>query len=371
MSVLSGEDQFALAQQHQNFKDFTFFAYYNAGVVAHAEGNFTKSNKYFNQALKEQHNTKEIYFIKRTFEQLITNYFRLDNIDKAAEYFSLMRSEYPEYKENSSTISAISLYQKKQYLPAMQLLLKQIDAEINERRLFVKHAVQATSQLNSKNIIELDKKILKKTINIQELNLEKEQSEKRSIYLVLLLALMLFIGLSIFSYYLFKTRKYFKYHARIDYLTGVYNRRYLFEKGEKALANFSSKNREISLFLIDIDNFKHINDSNGHAVGDIAIKFVVEQCKNNLTSNIIVGRLGGDEFLVILPGYTQAAAKLIAEKIRLQVCNSYVEAISPLPLSLSIGVVSCRKFSTLDKAIAEADRLLYQAKERGRNIVVD
>jgi diguanylate cyclase (GGDEF)-like protein len=365
------KQMFALAQQQKAFNDFTFFAYFNAGIVAYAEGKVTQSNIHFAQALKERHNTKETFFIKRTLEQLIINNFHLSNVEKAADYLLLLQSNFPKYETTSSAINAFSNYRDKQYLPAMQLLLKQIDHEIKERRLFVKNAVQATSLLNSQNLIELDKKILQKTIEIQELNLSKEQTDKRSIYLVLVIAIMLFIGLSIFSYYLFKTRKIFKKHARIDYLTGVYNRRYLFEKGEKALVNFASSNRDISLFLIDIDNFKHINDTNGHAAGDIAIKYVVEQCKNKLTDSAIVGRLGGDEFLVILPGYAQAAARKVAETIRLQVCNSHIEAISPLPLSLSIGVVDCKNFGTLDDVIAEADRLLYQAKERGRNIVID
>jgi diguanylate cyclase (GGDEF)-like protein len=362
---------FTLAHEQPAFKDFNFFSYFNAGLVAQAEGDFSQSNENFTMALKEQRNTNEVYFVKLTFEQLISNYFRLNNIEQATAYLSLLQTSYPEHKIQLSNVNAFVYYKNQQYMPAVQTLIKKIDNEINERRLFVKHAAQATSLLNSQSIIELDKKILEKTIKIQELNLAKEQTEKRSIYLLLIIAFIFFIGLSIFSYYLFKTRKFFKFHARIDYLTGVYNRRYLFEKGDKTLTKFSATNQNVALFLIDIDNFKKINDTNGHSAGDVAIKFVVEQCKKTLSNKAIIGRLGGDEFLVILPGYTLEKAKNVAEKIRVQVCNSNIKEIKPLPLSLSIGVVLCNHFTNLEEAIADADRLLYLAKERGRNIVVD
>ncbi|MDG1753214.1 MAG: GGDEF domain-containing protein [Thalassotalea sp.] len=249
-------------------------------------------------------------------------------------------------------------------------MYEQIDHERNERRLFLKHAVQSTALLNSQSLTELDKTLLEKTIEIQELNIEKAKTDKNTIYLFLVFALFLILGVSVFSFYLFKTRQYFKYHARTDYLTGVFNRRFLFEEGERALNDMRLKNVKVSILLFDIDNFKSINDTKGHYAGDLAIKLVVEKCQENLPKNSIIGRLGGDEFLVILKNKDQNSARKIAEKIRMDIHQAYLAEIDPVALSVSIGVICCQEQKNLDEAIADADHLLYQAKEKGRNVVV-
>lgn len=364
------DEMFTLAKQQPSFKDFLFFAHYNAGFLASAKGEIKKSAHSYSLAITEQGNTQERYFIKSAYEVNIINYFRLEEIEQALQLVKELKEKFPEHQVKSNIVNAFIAYQKGEYPTAIAKLFEQIDHEQNERLLFLKHAVQSTALLNSKNITELDKKLLEKTVKIQELNIQQEQSEKQTVYLYLAFAFVLIIGVSIFSFYLFKTRQYFKYHARIDYLTGVFNRRFLFEEGKRVLNDLRSKNIEVSILLFDIDNFKRINDTKGHYAGDLAIKLVVEKCQVNLPKGAIIGRLGGDEFLVILKSTQLSTAAKIAEKIREDINQAYLADIDPIALSVSIGVVCFHKQNNLDEAIADADNLLYQAKEKGRNIVV-
>lgn len=364
------DEMFMLAEEQKTFQDFLFFAHYNSGLLALAKGDIKQSANAFSKALIEQENTQERFFIKSAYEVNISNYFRLDEIDKAHRLFTQLKTKFPEHQIKSNLVNAFAAYQQGDYSAAIAKMYQQIDHEKNERRLFIKHAVQSTALLNSQNISELDKKLLEKTIEIQHLNIEKAQSDKHTIYLFLVFALILFLGVSAFSFYLYKTRQYFKHHARVDYLTGVFNRRFLFEKGEHALKDMRLKKYDVSILLFDIDNFKSINDTKGHYAGDLAIKLVVEKCQANLPKNSFIGRLGGDEFLVVLKHANQEQACEIAEQIRADINEAYFAEIAPIELTVSIGVVSCQEQKNLDEAIAEADNLLYQAKEEGRNRVV-
>ncbi len=363
------KEMFILANEQKSFVDFLFFANYNAALLAQAEGNIKQSSAYFIAALKEKNNTQENFFIKQALEQLIINFFRTGEVEQAQYYLSVLRIDYPTYALDSFALKALTKYNNKEYMGTVELLFERIDHEINERRLFIKHATQATALLNSQNIFALDKKLLKKTVEIQELQLSKEQAEKNNVYLLLLFALILFSGLAIFSYYLFKTRQDFIFHAHTDYLTGVYNRRYLFKQSNKIANDALLNDENVFILLLDIDHFKNINDTKGHYAGDMAIKYVVQQCQVYLPSQAYIGRLGGDEFLMVIPNKTKEFAIEIAEKIRKSVMNNELDILQPLPLSVSIGVVNCSKQESLDETIAEADRLLYQAKKSGRNLV--
>lgn len=363
------KEMFTLANEQKSFIDFLFFANYNAALIAQAEGNIKKSNDYFIAALKEKNNTEESFFIKQAFEQLIVNFFRTGKVEQAQHYLSVLKIDYPTYAQDSFTLKAFTKYNNREYMETVKLLFERIDHEINERRLFIKHATQATALLNSQNIFALDKKLLKKTVEIQELQLAKQQAEKNNVYLLLLFALILFFGLTIFSYYLFKTRQDFIFHAHTDYLTGVYNRRYLFKKSTKITNDALLNDENVFILLLDIDHFKNINDTKGHHAGDMAIKFVVQQCQVYLPSQAYIGRLGGDEFLMVIPNKTKEFVIEVAENIRESVMNNALDILQPLPLSVSIGVVRCSKQDSLDETIAEADRLLYQAKKSGRNFV--
>ncbi len=153
-----------------------------------------------------------------------------------------------------------------------------------------------------------------------------------------------------------------------DFLTGCNNRRSFFEIAERQIAISSRHNRPISILMLDIDNFKKINDKFGHGVGDAALKFITECCENELRKSDVLARLGGDEFVILLPETNIDDAFTISERIRKKITEvTSQEAAGLPPLSISGGLITLVKGETIFKALEIADYLLYQAKKNGRN----
>ena len=160
--------------------------------------------------------------------------------------------------------------------------------------------------------------------------------------------------------------------ARVDYLTDVYNRRAIEELGTRAIASARRHGVPLALQVVDIDHFKRINDELGHAAGDLALVRAVERIRECLRAEDVLGRLGGEEFIVLMPNSDGASATAAAERIR--------EAFSARPLdlrgqsrkvTLSIGVAvlapADRLFSQL---LQRGDRAMYAAKHAGRDLVM-
>ncbi len=160
--------------------------------------------------------------------------------------------------------------------------------------------------------------------------------------------------------------------AHVDYLTGVNNRGHFVELAEVELARAIRYESEMSIFMLDVDFFKRINDSHGHQVGDRLLKTLAEVCRQTLREIDIVGRVGGEEFAVVLPETRITVAMEVAERLRAAIANTKVPMESGLPIqfSVSIGVASLiSKDDNLDVLFSQADKALYEAKNTGRNKV--
>lgn len=157
--------------------------------------------------------------------------------------------------------------------------------------------------------------------------------------------------------------------ANIDDMTGLYNRRYFMESAKAEWSRFRRYDRPLSLLLIDIDLFKTVNDRYGHAVGDEAIKNVAACLLNGRRMSDSVGRLGGEEFAILMPETDVAAAGVVAERIRESVAALDMTAHrAHYSLTISIGLVGAtRAMSALDILFKTADDALYAAKSKGRN----
>jgi diguanylate cyclase len=161
-----------------------------------------------------------------------------------------------------------------------------------------------------------------------------------------------------------------KIEANTDHLTGLLNRRGL-DMIYPKLAHHSSTNRGWALLCFDIDHFKQINDSHGHAVGDDVLKYVTEKVGSNLRPNDLFARLCGDEFAIVLCNIDRYEAKRIAQRCRILVAESGVElAGRTVKACISIGAIRMLDHSDIDLILDEADKALYAAKSGGRNKVV-
>lgn len=159
-----------------------------------------------------------------------------------------------------------------------------------------------------------------------------------------------------------------KARSRIDHMTGLLNREAFFE----AMKTGRSRIETGALLVIDADHFKAINDTFGHGVGDRALKLIAFALHNVTRKDDLVGRIGGEEFCVFLPGASGETGMRVAQRIRAEVENTTFHTIEYQvhPLTISIGVAFAQKNETNSQVLSRADHCLYMAKQRGRNRVV-
>ncbi|MCG7499200.1 GGDEF domain-containing protein [Vibrio sp. Of7-15] len=159
--------------------------------------------------------------------------------------------------------------------------------------------------------------------------------------------------------------------SEIDELTGIYNRRSFTSSLSKSLERFHSEQRSFSLLMIDIDRFKRINDSIGHSSGDDVINHVVSIFQSELAPTHCIGRLGGEEFSVILDGTTPLNALCVAEKIRAKIEKSPCKTGEyTVQATVSIGVTGVLKNDDdIKNLLSRADKAMYHSKTSGRNRV--
>ncbi len=159
--------------------------------------------------------------------------------------------------------------------------------------------------------------------------------------------------------------------ATTDALTGLANRRHFLAQMEKELARLQRFGEPAALLMLDLDHFKWINDGHGHAAGDAVLKVFAETLRETLRKVDLAGRLGGEEFAILLPGTDIQAAYLFAERLREQVAGMAVSVGGQtLRVTVSVGIgVLTRNDTSADTVLARADKALYRAKAGGRDRV--
>ena len=155
-----------------------------------------------------------------------------------------------------------------------------------------------------------------------------------------------------------------------DELTQIYNRRYMVKQLNLRIKEASRYKYPLSVIMVDIDDFKRINDTFGHLNGDKVLHLVASELVNNSRTTDLVGRYGGEEFIIILPSTEFKGAKLVAEKIRDAVRNISFDFLpESRQLTVSLGVADYDYNMTGDKLLEKADEMLYKAKTNGKDRV--
>lgn len=158
--------------------------------------------------------------------------------------------------------------------------------------------------------------------------------------------------------------------ARTDNLTGAYNSRAFYELAETEMKRARRYGRPFTMAYIDLDNFKLVNDSKGHAEGDQVLSVVARILRDNIRETDVVARLGGDEFAAMFIETDEVQTGVIVEKLRSKL--DQVMTDGGWPITFSIGAITYHRIlpSSVQEMITAADRLMYQAKERGKNQAV-
>lgn len=168
--------------------------------------------------------------------------------------------------------------------------------------------------------------------------------------------------------------------VNFDYLTGALTRRALVERGARLVSQLQESGTPFSVAMLDVDHFKRINDVHGHAQGDLVLKQLAQLVARLLRRDDLFGRLGGEEFAMILPGATRETSMIVAQRIREQLGNTLFTAdgVDKVRVTLSIGMVSVAgraatappgTADVLEKLLSKADAALYEAKAQGRDRV--
>jgi two-component system, cell cycle response regulator len=161
--------------------------------------------------------------------------------------------------------------------------------------------------------------------------------------------------------------------AITDPLTGLYNRRYLESHLSHMIEHYVNRGKVLSVLALDVDFFKAINDTYGHDAGDKVLQELATRLKDNTRSIDLCCRVGGEEFIVVLPGTDIATSEKIAERLRRSIASRSFAAgaAQPVPVTISIGMAALEGMEDgLDRLLKRADSALYAAKRQGRNRVV-
>ena len=199
--------------------------------------------------------------------------------------------------------------------------------------------------------------------------LGKKANEASRLWIILLLTLLAFIGFV--TYRIKRSQLRFMKLARRDGLTGIFNRQHFVNEADRHLQYCRKSARDACLVLLDLDHFKVVNDTYGHAVGDRVLKRAVAACQAHLRSTDVFGRLGGEEFGMLLPECTLDQVLARVEQMRISVATvSAGDEAASVPISASFGVSTVATSGyDLRQLMMDADDALYRAKDEGRNRV--
>ena len=222
----------------------------------------------------------------------------------------------------------------------------------------VKEKIHEISLLDQKNkVLELENQIIESAAEKKQILI--------SLLVIAVLSLVCWGALTKRAQYRLKDR------AEHDELTGIFNRYYFNELASSSLKYCAKTEQDVSLILFDLDNFKKINDTYGHTVGDWVLVKTIQTCKKLCRKNDIIGRFGGEEFTILLPGCNEKKALQLAEKYRQAIFDiSTRETGYDFQISASFGICpTLTESNTLQEVIKAADQAMYNAKRSGRNQV--
>jgi diguanylate cyclase (GGDEF)-like protein len=148
-------------------------------------------------------------------------------------------------------------------------------------------------------------------------------------------------------------------------VTGLYNRRYFMEMAESAFAHAQWFGQSLVALMIDVDLFKQINDTHGHAVGDRVLADLARCCREHIRSDDIAGRYSGDEFIIMIPGTTSLRAAQIAARLTGPSARITGSDGVPVAFTVSVGVAESTHCRDLPALLARADQAMYEAKRAG------
>lgn len=362
---------YKMAAENPIHQDFVFFAAFNEGLVASRQMDYPSAILAFEKAIENEDKTNEVYFVNHARLLLSEALLTTQQYEKAAKVISTLNNESFTREINKIRFDALKDFSKQDYRNITGHLLA-LDKIWNKRLVsFIEQQRVITLREHDAEITLYENKILAQKLAISELELEQETAKNRITTLTIMLGLVVLGCLLFLIYQLIKSKRLFKSKSETDFLTGIANRTFMIEQGERLLKTISKQSKSFSVILFDLDNFKSINDTHGHDAGDTVLKTVTKITQQLLREKDLFGRIGGEEFLILLPAINMEGTIDIANRIRTEISNTdIVVASASLKCSVSVGVACLREDKSLTQLITDADKALYEAKRTGKNKVV-
>ncbi|MBU2972279.1 GGDEF domain-containing protein [Pseudoalteromonas sp. C2R02] len=361
-------------------ENFAFIAYIGLAKVY----NYTRNNKesrFFLNKYREK-NTKFLTPFEKMDNYLLETKLEIaeNNIEKAEQAAKKFESILIHLEENKTLLWRIALLDLKAEIGVLKGDYKlAYDALYKTRDLqrFYSNSEREKVRSRYKVIFDTEQAILKNQLlsrnnQLDKVALESAQQKQWIQTLIIILISLILLMLVFFLIRQNITSKALHKLANTDSLTELANRRYTFSYGESKLVLAKKENAAFTVIIFDIDHFKKVNDTYGHAGGDIALKALSASASTYVRENDILGRIGGEEFLLVLPNTPIGKATAIAERIREAIEQKIIQINEHnLNITASFGVATLTdKQQTFNDIFQDADLALYQAKEQGRNRVI-
>ncbi len=352
------------------------FSYQMRSRLLVDQKDYANALNYLKQAQEISDKIGEKLFNYEIHSELAYLYLMMDQLDKAEEHLDIAAAN--DSKQNDSDkfymegIRSSILYEKGLYKEAYDKLEESYE---NYRTQFNDDLVRVSNlsreQLDQAQL-NFDNKLLAKENELTAKNMK--ESERFNLLLWILIGLLLLSAI-ILIVYIYRYRQLAirnRHLAYTDNLTRLPNRRHVFLQIEEYHKKSKHSSFQYSVIIFDIDHFKGINDRFGHHIGDKVIKATKDICESTLSASDVVGRIGGEEFLILLPKTNETEAYRVADKIREQFENyDFGNLAEGLKVTASFGVAEVRTSDqNVDVLINRADRLMYEAKNTGRNRVM-
>jgi len=352
------------------------YAELGAGSVLFAQGSVNKALPHLQEALKRFTALGDKEEAAQVKLVLARTHLALHHYDRAIDLLKQCLATYQASKTKSKVAEiyqhmAIAYAERGDYHKAYDMYrrFKIADDDL--------HARDKEKQLNALRVRfhseqkDRENTLLRKENRIKELELQQRHRQLILQYTAIVLGVIVVLLLGYLMYRKIRQARRMEVLANMDSLTGIPNRRNIMHRLELALAESGGTGGELALIMFDVDYFKSLNDRFGHAVGDRVLRSIAAAAQDQLRDQDSAGRIGGEEFLVLLPGATLGTGLAVAERLRRTIAEMRLpELPTDVHVTISLGVASLTpNESAVDTLLARADAALYAAKEAGRNCV--
>ena len=356
-------------------REITFYGTYGLGMTLAEKGECKEALEMIEEALSmnglSDYNA-ELYKRKAT---CLISLNQLDPAANALKEANIIFSQHTELIGTSWELETLKIESELEIAKGNSTRAYKLLAEYYKKYILVQEKSSSERLLNLRSKLEIERRDAEISLLQQKSKYQTLEAKKRHedvIFQRYILIFAITLGVTILIAFILQrkhTKKVIAVSVR-DSLSGLFNRRYIFQLLEKHLSSISPSKSELSLILLDIDDFKNINDQYGHPVGDTVINELSKVCQKTLRIDDALGRIGGEEFLCLLPR--------TSEKICIQVARRMLKNIEEhiflephgktFTVTVSMGVTSLSSEVTNSTTLySQADKALYRSKQSGKN----